>query len=273
LRTKTGTFGVFFLAAVLLYLTIPLITTLIYSFTSNWSHILPRGFTLKYYTQILTDGRFIAAVGRSIAISIIPVCMTSLLVILALYVAAVYSPKLERILESISMVPYTVNGILLATATLTTYAGSGTIFANRLVMLVCLYCVGGLPLTFRAIRNNMYAVNIKQLIEAAEILGAGRLYAFIRIVVPCMGSGIMVSMLMCMAGIFGDYATVRIVAGSVYETAQLYLFATRNQPIQVSSVVLVVMMIITLSIAMSALYIQMSNQDKPSKHQEADAGE
>jgi putative spermidine/putrescine transport system permease protein len=273
LRTKTGTRGLFFLAAVLLYLTIPLVTTLIYSFTSNWFHILPRGFTLKYYTQILTDSRFIAAVGRSIAISIIPVCMTSIFVILALYTAAVYSPKFERILEGVSMVPYTVNGVLLATATLASYAGSGAIFGNRLVMLVCIYCVGGLPITFRAIRNNMYAVNIKQIIEAAEILGAGRIYAFIRIVVPCMKQGVMVSMLMCMAGIFGDYAAVRIVAGSVYETAQLYLFATRNQPIQVSSAVLVVMMIVTLSVALSALYIQMKDQDKSSKHQETDIGE
>jgi putative spermidine/putrescine transport system permease protein len=272
-KIKTGKSGVVFLILVTLYLTIPLVTTLIYSFTSNWTGILPRGFTFKYYIQILSDRRFILAVLRSVAISIIPVCMTSLFVILALYTALVYSPKLERLLEMISMLPYTINGVVLATAVLATYAGSGTIFSNRLVMLICVYCVGGLPITFRAIRNNMYAVNIKQVIEAAEILGAGRLYAFFRIAVPCMVSGIMVSVLMCMAGIFGDYAAVRIIAGSVYETAQLYLFATRNQPIQVSSVVLVVMMIVTLSIALSALYIQMRDQDKPSKHQETDTGE
>jgi putative spermidine/putrescine transport system permease protein len=250
---------------VFLYLTIPLITTLIYSFSSNWTHILPGGFTLRYYIQILSDKRFILAVLRSIAISIIPVCMTSLFVILALYTALVYSPKLEWILEMISMMPYTINGVVLATAVLATYSGSGTIFSNRLVMLICIYCVGGLPITFRAIRNNMYAVNLKQLIEAAEILGAGRLYAFVRIVVPCIVSGIMVSMLMCMAGIFGDYATVRIIAGSVYETAQLYLFATRNQPVQVSSVVLVVMMLITLSVSLSALCLQMRDQDRSSR--------
>lgn len=265
MKIKIGKGGVAFLILVLLYLTIPLITTLIYSFTLNWTRILPRGFTFKYYIQILSDKRFILAVLRSIAISIIPVCMTSLFVVLALYTALVYSPKLERILEMISMVPYTINGVVLATAVLATYAGSGTIFSNRLVMLICIYCVGGLPITFRAIRNNMYAVNLKQLIEAAEILGAGRLYAFARIVVPCMVSGIMVSMLMCMAGIFGDYATVRIIAGSFYETAQLYLYATRNQPIQVSSVVLVVMMIITLSVSLSALYLQMRDQDTSSK--------
>jgi putative spermidine/putrescine transport system permease protein len=265
LKTKTGKSGVVFLIIVFLYLTIPLITTLIYSFTSNWTSIAPKGFTVKYYIRILLDERFILAVLRSVAISIIPVCMTSLFVILALYTALVYSPKLERILEMISMVPYTINGVVLATAVLATYAGSGTIFSNRLVMLICIYCVGGLPITFRAIRNNMYAVNIKQVLEAAEILGAGRLYAFFRIVAPCMVSGIMVSMLMCMAGIFGDYATVRIIAGSLYETAQLYLYATRHQPIQVSSVVLVIMMIITLSISLSALHIQMRDQNRSSK--------
>jgi hypothetical protein len=36
---------------------------------------------------------------------------------------------------------------------------------------------------------------------------------------------------------------------------------------------LVVMIIITLSVALSALYIQMKDQDRSSKHQEADIGE
>ncbi|MDR1898600.1 MAG: ABC transporter permease subunit [Treponema sp.] len=257
---KSG--GGFFLFIVALYIVIPLLVTVIYSFTFDWTSIVPRGFTLRFYADLFSKSLFWADILRTVLISIIPVLMTSFMVILALYVAVVYAPWLEKFIEMLCMVPYTINGVVLATAVLATYAGSGTIFSNRIVMLICIYSIGCLPITFRAIRNNMYAVNLRQLIEAAEILGAGKLYAFLRVVVPCMVSGIMVSTLMCVAGIFADYAVIRIIASSSYETVMVYLYESRNFPIQFSSAILTVMMIITFTIAFTALWLQMRDKTK-----------
>ena len=66
-------------------------------------------------------------------------------------------------------------------------------------MLVCIYCVVILPYIYRGIRNNLYAVNVKQLLEAAELLGANGLYVIFRVVVPNMLSGILVSALLALA--------------------------------------------------------------------------
>jgi putative spermidine/putrescine transport system permease protein len=259
---KTGGTGRLFLFLVALYIIVPLLVTVIYSFTSDWTGILPRGFTPRFYVDLFTKSLFWADVLRTVLISIIPVLMTSFMVILVLYVAVIYAPWLEKFIEMLCMVPYTINGVVLATAVLATYAGSGTIFSNRIVMLVCIYSIGGLPITFRAIRNNMYGVNLRQLIEAAEILGAGKLYAFFRVVVPCMVSGIMVSTLMCVAGIFADYAVIRIIASSSYETVMVYLYESRNFPIQFSSAILTIMMIVTFTIAFTALWLQMRDKSK-----------
>lgn len=245
-----------------LYLLIPLVVTVIYSFTSDWTSILPRGFTLKYYATFMTDPRFWASVARSVFISVIPVLLTCVIIILALYTAVIYLPKLEKYIEMLCMVPYTINGVVLATSVLATYAGSGTIFSNRIVMLVCIYSIGCLPITFRGIRNNMYAVNLRQLIEAAEILGSSKLYAFIKVVVPCMVSGIMVSTLMCVAAVFGDFAIIRMVASAHYETAQVYLYSQRLLPIQVQSAIVTIMLIITFLITFSVLMLQVRDKDK-----------
>jgi putative spermidine/putrescine transport system permease protein len=251
-----------------LYLILPLAVTVIYSFTADWSHIIPRSLTPRFYVSILTNPVFWADILRTVLISIIPVLITNIMVILVLYVAVVYAPWMEKVVELLCMVPYTINGIVLATAVLATYAGSGTIFANRIVMLICIYSIGGLPMTFRAIRNNLYAINLRQLIEAAEILGAGKLYAFLRVVVPCMVSGIMASTLMCMAGIFGDWAVIRMIASSSYSTVMVYLYNSRTMPIQLTSAILTVMMFVTFSIAFSALWLQTRNAAKTSAAQQ-----
>ena len=259
---KRSIFGNTWMLLCAIYLVLPLLLTVIYSVTSDWTSILPRGFTLKYYSEIFANGQFWMSILSGIVISIIPVIITCVFIILALYTTVVYQPKLEKYIEMLCMVPYTINGVLLATSVLATYAGSPTIFSNRIVMLVCIYCIGCLPVTFRGIRNNMYAVNVRQLIEAAEILGSSKLYAFIKVVVPCMVSGIMVSVLMCMAAIFGDFAIIKIIASAQYETAQSYLYNARNMPIQGTSAVVTILFIVTLALTLSVLFVQMRDKTK-----------
>lgn len=245
-----------------IYLVLPLLVTVVYSFTGDWSSILPQSFTLRYYADLFQNPQFWMSVLRSVIISIIPVIITCVFVILALYTTVVYNPKLEKYIEIACTIPYTINGIILATSVLGAYSASQTILGNRLFMLVCIYCIGCLPVTFRGIRNNMYAVNIRQLIEAAEILGASKLMAFFKVVVPCMVSGIMVSVLMCMAALFGDFAIIRMIASTQYMTAQSFLYESRNSPVQLTSAIVTVLFLVTLIITLSVLFVQMRDKTK-----------
>jgi putative spermidine/putrescine transport system permease protein len=160
------------------------------------------------------------------------------------------------------MLPHTVNGVILAISALTLYAGGRTPFANRIVMLTCIYCVVILPFVYQGIRNNLHAVNIRQLIEAAEILGAGKLYAFLRIVVPNILSGILVAALLGMSRIFTDYVVVKIIAGSRYLTPQQLLYNFRDKPGQFVSVIILITFLFILLVAGAAYYLQNRNARK-----------
>ncbi|MCD8130369.1 MAG: ABC transporter permease subunit [Lachnospiraceae bacterium] len=150
--------------------------------------------------------------------------------------------------QVLCLIPTTINGIILATSVLATYAGSGTIFANRIVMLALIYCVFTLPMTYQGIRNSLYAVNTPALLEAAEILGYRKFHSYVTVVIPSILPGLCNSALMCFAGLFGDFAIIKIIASSQYETAQSYLYRNRAQDTQELSAAVVILLLITLLI-------------------------
>ena len=145
----------------------PLVVTVVYAFSARWVHILPEGFTLHYIAATLTNQKFLLGIGRGLLISFVPVVITNVSVLLALYAVIVYLPGLEKVVQLLCLIPTTLNGIILATSVLGTYAGTNTLLANRIVMLSFIYCVFIMPMTYQGLRNSLYAVNTRGLLEAA----------------------------------------------------------------------------------------------------------
>lgn len=253
-RKKTFPYVVLTLTS--LFLLIPFIATFIYSFTIGWTKLLPSGWTLKYWGQAFTEPDLWPAILRGVLISIPPIIICNLVVILALYTSVVYYPKLEKYIQAICMVPNSLKGVIIAIPILALYAGTPTIFSNRMVMLVCIYSISILPFVYQGIRNNLHGINVTQLLEAAEILGAGKLYAFGRIVLPSMLSGILVSSLLALSTVFGDFAIIKIIAGNKYQTIQMLLYNSRLIVLQYQCVIVIIMFTATLIISQTVFTFQ-----------------
>ncbi len=253
-RKKTFPYVVLTLTSI--FLLIPFIATLVYSFTVGWTKLLPAGWTLKYWGQAFTEPNLWPAILRGVLISIPPILICNVVVILALYTSVVYYPKLEKYIQAICMVPNSLKGVIIAIPVLALYAGTPTIFSNRMVMLVCIYSISILPFVYQGIRNNLHGINVTQLLEAAEILGAGKLYAFVRIVLPSMLSGILVSSLLALSTVFGDFAIIKIIAGNKFETVQMLLYNSRVIVLQYQCVIVIIMFTATLVISQTVFKFQ-----------------
>ncbi len=253
-RKKTFPYVVLTLTCI--FLLIPFAATLIYSFTVGWTKLLPSGWTLKYWGQAFTEPDLWPAIFRGVLISIPPIIICNVVVILALYTAVVYYPKLEKYIQAICMVPNSLKGVTIAIPVLALYAGTPTIFSNRMVMLVCIYSISILPFVYQGIRNNLHGINVTQLLEAAEILGAGKLYAFGRIILPSMLSGILVSSLLALSTVFGDFAIIKIIAGNKYQTIQMLLYNSRLIVLQYQCVIVIIMFTATLIISQTVFTFQ-----------------
>ncbi|MBM6855861.1 ABC transporter permease subunit [Mediterraneibacter glycyrrhizinilyticus] len=243
-----------------IFLMLPFIATLVYSFTVGWTSLIPSDWTLKYWVQALTEPEIWPAIGRGLLISIPPILICNVVVILALYTAVIHYEWMEKIIQTICMIPNSLKGIIIAIPVLSLYAGSPSILGNRMVMLVCIYCISILPFVYQGIRNNLHGINVKQLIEAAEILGAGKLYAFCRIILPNMMAGILVSSLISLSSIFGDFTILKIIVGNRYETIQMLLYNSRLIVLQYQCVIVVITFVVTW--ILSQIIFKLQNRKK-----------
>ncbi|NLC72924.1 MAG: ABC transporter permease subunit [Ruminococcaceae bacterium] len=222
----------------------------------KWTGLLPEGFSVKHYLTLFTEREFMSALFNTVIICIVPIVITILLVLLALFAVTVYFPRLEKYVQILCMIPYTIQGVILSVSILSLYAGSKGILDNRMVMLVGAYCIIILPYIYQGIRNGLNAVNMPMLLDAAEMLGASKLYGFFRVIVPNIISGITVSSLLAVGIIFGDYVLIRNITGTSFKNVQIYLFLEMKSSSTKASAVFVIIMMTTFLITALVLFLK-----------------
>ncbi|MGN0141884.1 MAG: ABC transporter permease [Roseburia sp.] len=237
------------LLVIALLLMLPLIITFIYSLFTEWTDILPKGFTLDGYSELFADPLFWMSMLRTVVISLIPIAITTLIMLLAMYVIVIYLPGLEKIIQTLCTIPYALQGVILPISIIALYSAAPEPFSNRIFMLVSAYSIVVLPYIYQGIRNNLHAVSAPKLIEAAQMLGASRFYAFFRIVVPNIMNGITVSAMLAMAIVFGDFTIINTLAGNYFPTSQMYLFETTKSSSHKASAIIIVLFVVTLLIS------------------------
>ena len=247
---------------IIAYLLLPLVMTLIYSLFQEWVDIMPTGFTLGAYTELFSDPLFWKAVGRTVVISIIPILLCTVFVLLAMYVVVVYHPEWDRLIQILCTIPYAIQGVILPICVVSLYSSAPEPFGNRMFMLVATYMVVILPYVYQGIRNNLHGVGAPRLIEAAQMLGASKFYAFFRVVIPNIMGGVTVSVMLAMAIVFGDFVIINTLAGGHFMTAQMYLYDVMKKSGQRTCAVIIILFLVTLIISACAFFLQSRGKDR-----------
>lgn len=255
--------SVIVMVILILYLLLPLVVTIVYSLFDKWTDIVPRGFTVSSYVTLFQDPEFLLCILRTLIVCIVPIVLTTVIILLAMFVTTVYFPGLDKYVQIICMIPYTIQGVILSVSILAAYVKSDTFLSNRMVMLFGAYSIIIMPYIYQGIKNGMSSVNVNTLLEAAEMLGASRIFAFFRIVVPNIVSSVVVSSLLAVGIIFGDYVLVRNLTGTSFQNMQIYLYQTMKSDSMKASAVFVVIMAITFMIAAVTLFLK--NRGKHTK--------
>lgn len=254
-----------FLLVIGLYLFLPLFATGIYAFSKSWTSLLPSGFTLKFFLHIFADSQLKDAFLRSIVVSILPVSLTVFVVLLAVYTCMIYEPRLEKYVQIVCMMPYTLQGIILAVSVLSFYSGKRGFLSDRMVMLIGIYCICILPFIYQGIRNALNTIPVHALLEAAELLGSNKLFAFFRIIVPSMLSGIVITAMVSMGIIFGDYVVIKMIASSQFTTLMILLNNSRTKAGQETSAMVILIFATTLLLSFTAFWLK--NRESKRKFQ------
>ena len=210
-------------------LLIPILATFIYSLSSSWgATILPDGFSLKWYSTLLTDPRFIDAFGRSLFICISSLMLATVLVLPMIFVIFYYYPKLDKVMNMLILLPFAVPPVVSSVGLLQLYADSTFQLIGTPWILIGTYFTIALPFMYRAIANSFTAINLKDLIDAAHLLGASTTKAFLLIILPNLKKGLLASLFLSFSFLLGEFVFANILVGTRYETLQIYLYNMRQ---------------------------------------------
>lgn len=212
-----------------LILLLPLLGTLVYSLSTSWSAtILPSGFTFKWYVALWSDARFLAAFGRSLLVCIAALALALLLILPLLFVVNYHFPKLDGVMNVLILLPFAIPPVVSSVGLMQLFAsGPLPILGTPWILIGCYFTIA-LPFMYRAITNNLQAINLRDLMDAAHLLGASTWRAAFMVVLPNLRKGLMVSVFLSFSFLFGEFVFANLLVGSRYETLQVYLYNMRN---------------------------------------------
>lgn len=250
------------------FMCLPILVTLVYSFATEWGKsILPSGYTVKWYLQLYQDPQFLVAISRSLILTVVTLAAVLVILVPSIALVAIYLPKFDHLFKPIVLLPYAIPGVVLATGLMRTYT-------NGIVPLFAVLSGGlfiySLPFMYQSVRSSLQEIDGARLMEAAEMLGATKFHAFIRILLPNIKIGILVGSLLTFSAFFGEFQLTNMILGGDFETIRIYMLRVMKVNGHLSSAV--VMTYLILLIIISALIIKLTNMNRKRsaiKHEEA----
>ncbi|QTF09909.1 ABC transporter permease [Brenneria izadpanahii] len=214
---------------VFLILALPLLVTLLYALATEWGATLfPSGFTLKWMQALWSDPRFLVALGHSMLICFGALAFSLLLVLPAMFVIAYYFPRLDAVMNILILLPFAIPPVVSSVGLLQLYSSPPFMITGTPWILIGCYFTIALPFIYRAIVNNMQAINLRELIDAAHLLGASTWQAALLVVLPNLRKGAFIAVLLSFSFLIGEFVFANLLVGTSYETLQVYLYNLRN---------------------------------------------
>lgn len=212
-----------------LILLLPLAGTLLYSLATSWSaSLLPSGLTLKWYAALWSEPRFLAAFGQSLLVCVGALLLSVVLILPLLFVVHYHFPRLDALMNILILLPFAVPPVVSSVGLLQLYGSGPMAMVGTPWILIGCYFTIALPFMYRAITNNLQAINLRDLMDAAQLLGASTWQAALLVVLPNLRQGLMVAVLLSFSFLFGEFVFANLLVGTRYETLQVYLNNMRN---------------------------------------------
>lgn len=213
-----------FVYGVILAALLPTITIVVSAFLKSQGPVLYPEFSLEGF-------RLARRLPLALQNSVVFVSAATLLCVVAGaligYVVSRGRGRLVAAIDTMSMVPFAVAGVVLGIALALTFGGAPFFLGGTAAILILAYFIRRLPYTVRSVSSMLHQVGVQQE-EASVNLGAPPLLTFLWITVPQITPALLSGALLTWATTAREFNT----------TVMLYVAQTRTLPVEVFTQVL-----------------------------------
>ncbi len=256
---------------VVFILFLPIAATVLYAFSSSWgATVLPDGLTLRWFIQLLTDPRFMTALVRSFFICFLTLVFSTLLVLPMVFAVFYHFPRLKDLMEVLIILPFAVPPVVSSVGLLQVYAGDPLPIVGTPWILIGTYFTITVPFMYRALANGLEGINLKDLINAAHLLGANTFTAFMRCILPNLNRALLASLFLSFSFLMGEFVFANILVGTRFETLQIYLYTKRMTSGHLNAAIVATYFFLTLILTWVAMYLSRPKRAKEAGSESAD---
>ena len=246
----------------LLFLYLPMLMVVVYSFNAGSQALLWKGFSFKWYAEVFSDGSILRATQVSLevacAATILSTILGTLFILGADHLSQVGSAIGTSLINASLVIPEVVLGI--STMALIRLIG----IPQGIVPLILAHTTFCIPFVAMPIRARIQTLD-HFCLEAAQDLGASRVQTVWRITLPMLTPAIISGALMAFVISMDDYLISNYLTTAGATTLPIYIFAMirkgANPSINVVSTLLLLLAIL-VTVVSAALTSGRSHQGR-----------
>lgn len=206
---------------------LPQVYVIYTSFLKTSGKIFLKGYSLDSYRYAFSHLR--KAIPNTFIIGGVALVIIIVLAILIAYLVVRRNNILNKIIDTISMVPYIIPGSVVGIALVMAFNKKPFVLTGTMIIMVVALVIRRIPYTIRSSTATLQQISIS-VEEAAISLGSSKLKAFFKITVPMMANGILSGAIMSWVTIITELSTAIILynLNTITLTLATYTYVSRG---------------------------------------------
>lgn len=206
---------------------LPQVYVMYTSFLKTSGVIFLKGFSLDSYKFAFSHLK--KAIPNTFIIGAIALLIVIILAILISYLVVRRSNTANKIIDTLSMVPYIIPGSVVGIALVMAFNKKPIVLTGTAIIMIIALVIRRIPYTIRSSTATLQQIPMS-IEEAAISLGSSKLKAFFTITVPMMANGILSGAIMSWVTIITELSTAIILynLNTVTLTLATYIYVARG---------------------------------------------
>ena len=197
------------------------------SFLKTSGKIFLKGYSLDSYRYAFTH--LTKAIPNTFIIGGIALVIVIILAILIAYLVVRRNNILNKIIDTVSMVPYIIPGSVVGIALVMAFNKKPLVLTGTITIMIVALVIRRIPYTIRSSTATLQQISLS-IEEGAISLGSSKLKAFFKITVPMMANGILSGAIMSWVTIITELSTAIILynLNTITLTLATYTYVSRG---------------------------------------------
>lgn len=249
-----------FITLVMLFLFLPILILVIFSFNTSKLNVVFTGFTFEWYLKLFENKNLLEAFRNTILIAVLSTAISTIIGTISAVGLRKYNFFGEKFIGKLIYIPIVIPEIVLGIALLSIF----TLFKLKLGFWTVLlaHISFSVPFVITNVRSTLYSIS-PSIEEAAEDLGASKFETFWRVTLPLIKPGVISGAILAFTLSMDDVVISYFTAGPGTNTLPLYIYSNIKTGITPDvNALTTIMLVLTIIILVASAKISSRLREK-----------